>query len=150
MYFISTAHCGTNFLIWKSTQNCWAIDQLFFICNPCICIALFRICQYIFMGVLCFNTILNLHTGAYPPTDGYETIYCSTLGLNIMFGHMYDKILTRAMHMQRNAYDSQIFKTCQNIANTVTYASSIYCLRSAVGKLTVLTICSSGSESNTN
>jgi hypothetical protein len=67
-----------------------------------ICIALFRICQYICTDVLCFDTILSLPTGAYPPTDGYaETIYCSTLGLNIMFGHMYDEILNRAMHMQR-------------------------------------------------
>jgi len=38
--------------------------------------------------------------GAYLPTDGYaETIYCSTLGLHIMCGHMYDKILNRVMHM---------------------------------------------------
>jgi hypothetical protein len=46
------------------------------ICDPCICIALFRICQYVCTDVLCFNTILNLPTDAYLPTDGYaQTIY---------------------------------------------------------------------------
>ena len=60
----------------------------------------FQTCTLLCKTPVCFNTILNSHMGTYPPTDGYaETIYCSTMGLNIMFGHMYDKILTGAMHM---------------------------------------------------
>jgi len=38
--------------------------------------------------VPCFNIILNLPVGAYPPTAGYVSIYGSTLGLNIISRHM--------------------------------------------------------------
>ena len=49
--------------------------------------------------------------GAYLPTDGYaETIYCLALGLNRMFGHMYDKIINWEMHMQQTHMTPKYFK----------------------------------------
>jgi len=63
----------------------------------------------------------------YPPTDGAETIYCSTLGLYVMFGHMYDKILNRATHMQRKHIIPKYFKHVKtySILTSIKYSGSL-------------------------
>ena len=101
-----TATASCEYIISRQTASNRSTMHMYWLCFDIfgiifIYIPLFRIYQYICMDILCFGTILSLPMGAYLPTDGYaETIYCSTLGLHIMCGHMYDKILNRVMHMQ--------------------------------------------------